>query len=60
LTIRHVAHWVNCSWQPLGQGLGGNVFALAVYNDDLIAGGFFSDGFLACWDGKNWKMLNPM
>src|SRR5438477_8623746 len=41
--VNHVARWDGASWQPLGSGLGpplyGTVYALAVYNGDLIAGG---------------------
>jgi len=55
------------SWQMLGTGIGGlapRVFALAVYNDELIAGGRFSFAAtggiaetVARWDGTTWRPL---
>src|SRR5690606_24689673 len=41
----HIAQWNGSSWQPVGTGIGGTfdtVTALAVFNNQLIAGGFFS------------------
>src|SRR5512147_917370 len=36
-----IAAWDGERWHALGSGLGSTVFALAVYNGDLIAGGQF-------------------
>src|SRR5207247_5310154 len=39
-TMNHVAQWDGSGWHPVGSGIGGpNVYALAVYNGALIAGG---------------------
>jgi hypothetical protein len=43
-------------WEPLGIGLDNYVFALAVYNGDLIAAGNFA-GKIARWDGSAWQPL---
>lgn len=55
--VNHVARWDGHQWQPLGGGIGGEVFALAIYRDRLIAGGqYFSPyGSLASWDGRSWS-----
>lgn len=57
----------NFAWQTLGDGIGGTaprVFALAVYQDELIAGGSFSftasgetAESVARWDGTMWRPL---
>ncbi|HQL55223.1 MAG TPA: hypothetical protein PLQ87_10995, partial [Phycisphaerae bacterium] len=53
-------------WVPLGSGMGGSapfVYALTVYNNDLIAGGLFTTaGGVACnriarWNGSVWQAL---
>jgi hypothetical protein len=41
------------TWQPLGAGVGGRVYALAVHNNELYAGGNFT-GLISKWDGTNW------
>jgi hypothetical protein len=51
------------SWSALGAGMNGPVFALAVYNGKLIAGGSFttaggvSANYVAAWDGNSWAPL---
>lgn len=51
------------SWQLLGSGMNGNIWALTVYNGQLIAGGWFSTAggvdanYVARWDGTNWHPL---
>jgi hypothetical protein len=37
-----IARWNGTTWQPLGTGIGGGVYALTVYNGELIAGGNFT------------------
>jgi hypothetical protein len=44
-------------WQPLGAGVGGRVFALAVHNNELYAGGNFN-GLISKWDGTNWVTVS--
>src|SRR5262245_47607892 len=38
----NIAKWNGTSWSALGSGTNGDVFALTVYNGNLIAGGGFS------------------
>jgi hypothetical protein len=67
-SINHIARWDGTAWSTLGGGLGvsGNyaiVYDLAVFNDELIAGGTFStaDGVpanrIARWNGSEWAPL---
>lgn len=50
-------------WAPLGEGFGDEVFALTIYNGELIAGGAFtlsgstSVNHIARWDGQAWQAL---
>ena len=51
------------TWSPVGTGAGSAVYALEVFNDELYAGGTFtqiggvtsSSYFLARWDGSAWS-----
>ncbi|MBI5761984.1 MAG: immunoglobulin domain-containing protein [Planctomycetes bacterium] len=55
-----VARWTGQSWQPLA-GLNGSVFDLAVWNNQLYAGGYIDSagGFycrnIARWNGIAWR-----
>lgn len=40
---RNIARWNGTAWAPFGAGFDGDVFALAVYQDVLYAGGIFSE-----------------
>ncbi len=50
-------------WQPLGSGVNGNVYALTLYNNELIAGGYFTfagsqpANSIARWNGTSWQPL---
>lgn len=56
-----VAVWDGVSWEGVGGGFNNVVNTLAVYNDDLYAGGNFTqaDGIaavgIARWDGTSWQ-----
>lgn len=64
-----IARWNGTSWQPLGTGVdsapypGPGVYALTVYNGDLIAGGEFTTAGgenangIARWNGSTWQAL---
>ncbi|MEO6596374.1 MAG: hypothetical protein ABIP94_16615, partial [Planctomycetota bacterium] len=59
-----IRRWDGTSWQPLGQGLDGEVLALAMLpNGDLIAGGdsLSSIGLttrnVVRWNGQSWQAL---
>lgn len=51
------------SWAPLGTGINNRVDALTVYDNKLIAGGWFTtaDGvsaiYIADWNGASWEPL---
>jgi hypothetical protein len=63
VACNYIARWDGSAWQPLGSGVGGQVYALAVYTGELIAGGSFTTaGGVACdhiarWDGSVWQPL---
>ena len=64
-----IASWDGSTWSPLGSGMVGNnpyanpVYALTVYDGNLIAGGYFttaggtSANNIASWDGSTWSPL---
>jgi hypothetical protein len=65
----HIARWDGLGWRPLGLGLASStidspfVTSLAVYNDELIVGGYFGvagGAFIsniARWNGTEWAPL---
>jgi hypothetical protein len=70
LAVDRLACWDGVSWSSTGFEAGGNVdgsssavFALAVYDGKLIAGGRFNKAkgalgdFIAAWDGASWEEL---
>jgi hypothetical protein len=40
--VLNIARWNGVAWEPLGEGLNGSVYSLAVDNDYLYAGGAFT------------------
>jgi len=54
--VNNIAAWDGQFWRALNTGLNGTVRALAVYNNQLIAGGdFLSPGRrIATWNGSTW------
>lgn len=69
--VSYIAKWDGAAWSPLGYGLNGNVFALAVDGSDVYVGGVFTSacGNPACnsgnipvnhiakWNGTNWSAV---
>ncbi|MCA8975922.1 MAG: hypothetical protein KDC98_14465, partial [Planctomycetes bacterium] len=62
--VNGIARWDGTAWQPLGSGMNGPVFSLAVTPArDLIAGGAFTlaggvaANNIARWDGTAWHPL---
>jgi hypothetical protein len=59
----NIVAWDGTSWHSLGSGINNYVYAVAVFNNDLIAAGWFwaaggmSANRIARWDGKNWHAL---
>ncbi len=60
MAAQHIARWDGSSWQALGDGISGDVTALAVDGTDLYVGGDFEvagsvmTNGIARWDGANW------
>jgi hypothetical protein len=58
-----IARWNGSSWQPLGTGMNSTVYALTVYDGELIAGGQFTNAGgvsanrIARWNGSTWQPL---
>jgi hypothetical protein len=56
----NIARWTGTSWQPLGSGVGRGGNALAVFNNELVVGGWFNRAgnaiveSLARWNGSTW------
>jgi hypothetical protein len=68
VSANSIALWDGSNWEALGSGVGGiigfpRVYALTLYNGQLIAGGYFttaggaSANQIARWDGSNWEAL---
>ena len=64
INVNNIVLWDGNNYYSLGQGLDdgfnmGKVMALAVYSDELIAGGAITTGgnFISRWDGENWLPL---
>jgi hypothetical protein len=59
----NIAAWDGTTWQPLGSGMNDSVYALTVYNGELIAGGWFTTAGgnwasnIARWNGATWQPL---
>ena len=62
-SANYVAAWDGSTWAPLGTGLNAHSFALALYENKLIAGGEFSSAGgvnvsnIAAWNGSAWSAL---
>ena len=66
--VTHIARWDGSAWAALGGGLDSSVYALAVADNELFAGGFFrtatnsggstvSARYIARWNGTTWSPL---
>ena len=66
ILIIHPVTLFSQNWTPLGSGMNGQVLALCVYNNELIAGGSFttaggiSANYIAKWNGSSWSPLGSM
>jgi len=63
VAVNNIARWNGLTWQPLGSGISGQVYALTVYDGALIAGGKLSiaggvtANAIARWNGSVWEPL---
>jgi hypothetical protein len=48
---RYIASWNGDYWDSIGEGLDSPVYALAVHDGQLIAGG---ENFIKSWNGDSW------
>ncbi len=59
-TARFIAQWNGTDWATINNQLGGiGIYALAVYNDELIIGGYFDSlaspgNYILRWNGFQW------
>jgi hypothetical protein len=59
--VNNIAMWNGHKWSPLGKGVNGTIYALASYNNMLIAGGDFDSAGgvpvnnIAAWNGTSWS-----
>lgn len=70
VVVNNIARWDSVAWRALGSGMAGgappyfpSVYALVVYNGELVAGGNFdvageaTVNNVARWDGTMWRPL---
>ncbi|MBP9884234.1 MAG: T9SS type A sorting domain-containing protein [Chitinophagales bacterium] len=66
VSAKYIAQWDGSHWTALGSGMGGTegqVMALAVYGNDLVATGFFTKAggvaakYIAKWNGTTWSPI---
>lgn len=63
IAASHIARWDGRSWQPLGEGIDGQVSAIAVDGEDIYVAGKFSvaggvtANSIALWDGNAWSTV---
>ena len=59
----YIAGWDGAAWREFGSGMDGYVYALTVFNGDLVAAGTFTTAggqacdYIARWDGGSWQPL---
>ena len=63
VAANRIAAWDGATWSALGDGLDGQVFALAEFDGDLYAGESFSNAggvaarYIAKWSGAVWSAV---
>lgn len=62
VSATNVAMWNGTGWQAMSSGLDGEVLALAVYNNELYAGGTFTSpsNYIAKWNGSSWVAVSGL
>lgn len=56
VSCNHIGVWSSGSFSPLGGGLDGTSYALAMLGSNIVAGGVFT-GRISMWDGAAWSVL---
>ena len=66
IPARNIAYWDGSVWHALGDGINGQVYALAFGpGGELYAAGFLTEAgglpaqHMVLWDGKTWHALEP-
>src|SRR5262249_716952 len=59
VAANNIARWNGSSWQPLWTGLPGAVYAMAVFDNELMWAGQFgvAGNNIARWNGSSWQPL---
>ncbi|MFU8861238.1 MAG: T9SS type A sorting domain-containing protein [Cyclonatronaceae bacterium] len=55
--VSHFARWSAGAWEPLGTGMNRRILAMAVTDNGIMAGGWFTNGshYVARFDGSEWQ-----
>lgn len=65
LAVGRIASWDESNWGSLSTGMNNDVYALTVYNGQLVAGGKFTTAggisapYIAEWNGSGWASIAP-
>lgn len=64
VTVNNIARWTGTTWQALGSGVNGEVYAVAIASNGYVyIGGLFTQAgggaasHIAYWDGSAWHAL---
>ncbi len=63
IAVNHIARWNGLQWDSIGAGMNGSVYALAVFNGMVYAGGNFTiagrvhANHIAVWNGNEWDTV---
>src|SRR6185312_2254704 len=55
---KNIAVWTGTTWDSVGKGNSGTVYALASFNGGLVSGGYFDS--VMYWSGSAWSSLGAL
>jgi hypothetical protein len=60
VSVNNIARWNGSVWRPLGDGMNGDVDALVVHDDELVAGGSFTTagGQVSAYWARWWNIIS--